>query len=277
MKKTKSSRIPITVFVLTLFFWCWFPFLWLLMTSLKTERASLNDPNLFQGPFSIDNYGLVLGQGFLYNLRNSLIVASATTLICIVLGVLISYALVRLRVPKAGMILSGILALSLFPPVSLVPPLYSVWRELGLLNTYPGLVIPYAAFNLPLVVFLLLTFFRSLPGEMEEAAHIDGASPWQTFTQVSLPLVAPGVAAGAIITFVASWNEYLLASTFAPRSLAAQTVPVAIASFTGTDPYDRPIGTITAACVLVSIPMILMALAFQKRIVAGLTSGSVKG
>lgn len=257
--------------------WCLFPFLWLVMTSLKTTTASLNDPNLFTGPLSLANYGAVWEKDFGYNLRNSAIVSAMTMIICLVVGVLLAYALARLGVKRKMSILTGILALSLFPPVSLVPPLYDMWRSVGLLNTYPGLYLPYAAFQVPLTVFMLLTFFSSIPPEIEEAALVDGATPWQTFRLVSLPLVAPGIFAAAIISFVHAWNEFLLASTFAPRSLAAQTVPVAIASFTGTDPYDRPIGTITAACVVVCIPMVLLALVFQRRIVSGLTAGGVKG
>lgn len=257
--------------------WCLFPFVWLIMTSLKSGARAMMSPSMFQGPFGLGNYREVLAQGFAYNLRNSLIVASMTTVICVAVGALAAYALIRLDLKRQGAILGGILAVSLFPPISLVPPLYTLWRSLGLLNTYPGLYIPYTAFTLPLTIFILTTFFASIPEEIEEAARVDGATPFQSFRKVALPLAAPGIFAAAIITFVSAWNEFLLASTFAPRSLAAQTVPVAIAAFTGTDPYERPIGSITAACVIVIIPMIVVALVFQRRIVAGLTQGGVKG
>lgn len=260
-----------------IFCWCLFPFAWLIDVSLKIGNNALNSPLLSQGPFGLDNYVSVFGQGFGYNLRNSAIVASVTTLVCVCIGSLAAYALARLRLRRKALILSGVLAVSLFPPVALVPPLYELLRALGLLNTYPGLFIPYTAFALPLVIFILTTFFSAIPAELEEAARVDGATPFQAFTRVILPLSAPGVFAAAILVFVSAWNEFLLASTFAPRSLAVQTVPVAIAAFTGSVPFQRPIGTITAACVIVTVPMILLVLLFQKRIVAGLTAGAVKG
>jgi len=258
--------------------WCLFPFLWLIMTSFKIGDRALNSPDLFQGPFGLANYEAVFNQDFHLNLRNSLVVAGATTIICIVVGSLTAYAIARLPLKRKILLLSGVLAVSLFPPVALVPPLYYLWRNLGLLNTYEGLYIPYTAFTLPLTIFILVTFFAAIPKDLEEAARVDGASPFKAFYRVILPLAAPGVFAAAIIIFVLSWNEFLLASTFAPRNPdIAQTVPVAIAAFTGAVEFQRPIGTITAACVVVTIPMIIVALAFQKRIVAGLTAGSVKG
>jgi len=259
--------------------WCWclLPFAWLIDVSLKTGNNALSSPLLTQGPFGLDNYASVFGQGFGYNLRNSMIVASVTTILCISIGSLAAYALARLRLRRKALILAGVLAVSLYPPVALVPPLYELWRSLGLLNTYAGLYIPYTAFTLPLVIFILTTFFASIPSEMEDAARVDGATPFQTFARVILPLSAPGVFAAAILVFVHAWNEFLLASTFAPRSLAVQTVPVAISVFTGSVPFQHPIGAITAACVIVTVPMILLVLLFQRRIVAGLTAGGVKG
>ncbi len=258
--------------------WCLFPFFWLIMTSLKIGDRALNSPDLFQGPFGLQNYEAVFGQNFHLNLRNSFVIAGTTTIICIVVGSLTAYAIARLPLKRKILLLSGVLAVSLFPPVALVPPLYELWRNLGLLNTWEGLYIPYTAFTLPLTIFILMTFYASIPKDLEEAARVDGATPFQAFLRVILPLAAPGVFAAAIIIFVLSWNEFLLANTFAPRSAEiAQTVPVAIAAFTGAVPFQRPIGTITAACVIVTIPMIIIALIFQKRIVAGLTAGSVKG
>jgi multiple sugar transport system permease protein len=258
--------------------WCLFPFFWLIMTSLKIGDRALNSPDLFQGPFGFQNYEAVFGQNFHLNLRNSFVVAGATTIICIVVGSLTAYAIARLPLKRKILLLSGVLAVSLFPPVALVPPLYELWRNLGLLNTWEGLYIPYTAFTLPLTIFILMTFYASIPKDLEEAARVDGATPFQAFWRVILPLASPGVFAAAIIIFVLAWNEFLLANTFAPRNPEiAQTVPVAIAAFTGAVPFQRPIGTITAACVIVTIPMIIIALIFQKRIVAGLTAGSVKG
>jgi multiple sugar transport system permease protein len=276
-RTSTRGAIGKTAMLLVIFLWCLFPFVWLLFTSLKQGSAALSDPNLFRGPFGLQNYTAVLQANFSYNLRNSAIVAGITTIVCIVIGSFAAYALARLPFKNKVLILSGVLAVSLFPPVALVPPLYEAWRVLGLLNTYPGLFIPYIAFTLPLTIFILTTFFASIPKEMEEAARVDGASPFQAFYRVVLPLAAPGVFAAAILVFVYAWNEYLLASVFAPRDLAVQTVPVRIVNFTGAVQFQRPIGTITAACVIVTIPMILLVLAFQRRIVAGLTAGGVKG
>lgn len=269
---------PKAALLAVILLWCLFPFLWLVMTSLKLGDRALNSPDLFQGPFGLDNYRNVFEQDFQLNLRNSLAIAAMTTLICIAVGSLTAYALARLPLRRRLLLLTGVLAVSLFPPVALVPPLYEVWRAIGLLNTWEGLYLPYTAFQLPLTIFILTTFYAAIPKELEEAARVDGATPFQAFYKVVLPLAAPGVFAAAIIVFVAAWNEFLLASTFAPRNPEiAQTVPVAIAAFTGQVEFQRPIGTITAACVVVVIPMVLVALAFQRRIVAGLTAGSVKG
>ncbi|QSB13722.1 carbohydrate ABC transporter permease [Natronosporangium hydrolyticum] len=258
--------------------WCLFPFVWLISTSLKQGDRALNSPNLFEGPFGLGNYRAVFEQSFHLNLRNSLMIAGVTTILCVIVGSLCAYAIARLPIKRKILLLSSVLAVSLFPPVALVPPLYELWRTLGLLNTWEGLYIPYTAFTLPLTIFILTTFFAAIPKDLAEAAKIDGATPFQAFYKIIFPLAAPGVFAAAIIIFVLSWNEFLLASTFAPRNPEiAQTVPVAIAGFTGAVEFQRPIGTITAACVVVTIPMIIVALIFQRRIVSGLTAGGVKG
>jgi multiple sugar transport system permease protein len=276
-RRSALQRWGKTALLAVIFIWCLFPFVWLINTSLKLGDLALNSPSMLQGPFGFDNYVAVFQQDFQYNLRNSAIVAGTTTILCVVIGSLAAYALARLPLKRKVLLLTGVLAVSLFPPVALVPPLYEAWRGLGLLNTYPGLYIPYTAFTLPLTIFILTTFFASIPVDLEEAARVDGATPLQAFWRVIMPLAAPGVFAAAIIIFVYAWNEFLLASTFAPRSLAAQTVPVAIAQFTGAVEFQRPIGTITAACVIVTVPMIILALIFQRRIIAGLTAGGVKG
>lgn len=276
-RRSTRQKIGKTAMLGIIFLWCLFPFVWLVSTSLKRGNNALNSPSLLQGPFGLENYATVFTQGFVFNLRNSAIVASVTTLLCILIGAFAAYALARLPLRRKVLLLSGVLAVSLFPPVALVPPLYELWRSIGLLNTYPGLYIPYIAFTLPLTIFILTTFFATIPADLEEAARVDGATPFQAFYKVILPLAAPGVFAGAILVFVYAWNEYLLASTFCPRDLACQTVPVGIASFTGAVQFQRPVGTITAASVVVTVPMILLVLAFQRRIVAGLTAGGVKG
>lgn len=274
----RNSSILRSALLVIIFLWCLFPFLWLIMTSLKLGDQALNHPSIFQGPFGFDNYAAVFKENFHLNLRNSFVIAGSTTILCVGIGSIASYAIARLPIKNTMLLLTGVLAVSLFPPVALVPPLYELWRRIGLLNTYEGLFIPYTAFTLPLTIFMLITFFSAIPRDLDEAAKIDGASAFQTFWRIILPLAAPGIFAASIIIFVTAWNEFLLASTFAPRNPEiAQTVPVAIANFSGTVQYQRPIGAITAACVIVTVPMIIMALAFQKKIVAGLTAGAVKG
>jgi multiple sugar transport system permease protein len=272
-----SRRIGRSLLLLVIFIWCLFPFVWLISTSLKQGNEALADPNMFQGPFGFNNYRVVFAENFLYNLRNTIVVATFTTVICIAIGSLAGYALARLPLKRKGLWLSGVLAASLFPPVALIPSLYEVWRSVGLLNTYPGLWIPYVSFTLPLTIFILVTFFSSIPPELAEAARVDGATAFQTFYRVVLPLAAPGVFAAAIIVFIFATNEFLIASTFAPRDLSVQTATTAVAFFTGATQFERPIGTITAACVVISVPMIILTLIFQRRIVAGLTAGGVKG
>src|SRR5690606_7681761 len=214
--------------------WCLLPCVWLIMTPLKIGDRALNSPDLFHGPFGLQNYNAVFQQNFHLNLRNSLAIAGMTTILCVIIGSLAAYAIARLRLKRKLLLLSAVLAVSLFPPVALVPPLYELWRNLGLLNTWQGLYIPYTSFTLPLTIFILTTFFASIPKDLEEAARVDGASPFKAFYKIILPLAAPGVFAAAIIIFVSAWNEFLLASTFAPRNPEiAQTVPVAIAAFTG--------------------------------------------
>lgn len=277
-KAPRQWNVGRTLLLGVILVWCLFPFFWLIMTSLKIGDRALNSPDLFHGPFGLNNYIAVLNQDFHLNLRNSFAVAGMTTVICVVIGSLVAYAIARLPLKRKMLWLSGVLAVSLFPPVALVPPLYEVWRVLGLLNTWEGLYLPYVAFNLPLTIFILTTFFATIPNELEESAKMDGATPFQAFYKIIFPLAAPGIFAAAIIIFVSAWNEFLLASTFAPRNPEiAQTVPVAIAAFTGAVEFQRPIGTITAASVIVTVPMIILALIFQRRIVAGLTAGAVKG
>jgi multiple sugar transport system permease protein len=276
-QRTRRQRAGKSALLGVILLWCLFPFVWMIVTSLKQGDAALNSADLFQGPFGLRNYTAVFAREFHLNLRNSAIVAGTTTLVCVTVGALAAYAIARLPFRGKVAMLLAILAVALFPPIALVPPLYELWRALGWLNTYHGLVIPYTAFTLPLTIFILTTFFSTIPKDLEEAARVDGASPFQAFSKVVLPLAAPGVFAAAIIIFVQAWNEFLLASTFAPRDKAVQTVPVAIASFTGAVPFQRPIGTILAACVIVTVPMIVLALVFQRRIIAGLTAGGVKG
>jgi multiple sugar transport system permease protein len=194
----------------------------------------------------------------------------------LIIGSFAAYALARLKVRGKFWILAVILSVSTFPGISIAAPLFKLWTNWGLYNTLIGLIIPYLTFALPLTIYILTSFFREIPKDLEEAALVDGATRFQAFYKVVIPLAAPGMATAAILTFIAAWNEFLFAITLT-SSTNARTVPAAIAFFTGSTQFEVPLGTISAASVVISIPLILMVLFFQKRIVAGLTAGAVKG
>ncbi|HEX5435893.1 MAG TPA: carbohydrate ABC transporter permease [Gemmatimonadaceae bacterium] len=246
------------------------------MVASFTPTATLfRQPSLWPTHFILDHYrALFTTRDFWLPIRNSIVVAGSTTIFCVVVGSLSAYALARLHFRGKGPILGFILAVSMFPQISIVSPLYLLLRALHLINTYPGLILPYLTFAMPLTVWLLVGYFRQLPRDLEEAALVDGASRWQSFTKVILPLSVPGLATTAILTFIYSWNEFLFALSFTVGP-SRQTVPVAIALFRGQ--YQVPWGEILAAAVVATVPVAVMVLAFQRRIVQGLTAGAVKG
>lgn len=252
-----------------------FPFYWAIVSSFTPEARLFQRPSLLPTILVLDHYrALFAERNFWVPMRNSLIVAGATTVICVTVGSLCAYALARLRFRGKGPLLTLILAVSVFPQISVVSPLYLLLRRLHLINTYPGLILPYLTFAMPLTVWLLVGFFRQLPAELEEAAMVDGASRLRALREVILPLALPGLAATAILTFVYSWNEFLFALSFT-LGPERQTVPVAIALFRGQ--YQVPWGQILAAAIVATAPVALLVLAFQRRIVQGLTAGAVKG
>jgi multiple sugar transport system permease protein len=187
-----------------------------------------------------------------------------------------AYALARLDFAGKALILSGALAIAMFPAISIVGPLFDMWRSLGLFDTWLGLIIPYLTFTLPLAIYTLSAFFREIPWELEQAARVDGATPFQAFRKVIVPLAAPGVFTSAILVFIFAWNDFIFANTLTSTE-NARTVPAALAFFTGGSQFEDPTGAISAAAVVVTIPIIIMVLIFQRRIVAGLTAGAVKG
>jgi multiple sugar transport system permease protein len=255
---------------------CLFPFYWLLNTSLKTGPDLSTSALLPPNP-TLDNYQSIFkDSNFTKALQNSAIVALVTTALALVVGSFCAYALARLKIKFKFLILAIILTITTFPQITIAAPIFKLWRDIGLYNTIPGLVIPYLTFALPLAIYILTSFFREIPRDLEEAALVDGATNFQAFYKVVVPLAAPGLATAGILTFIAAWNEFLLAITLT-SSPAARTVPAAIAFFTGSTQFEQPLGTISAASVTISIPLILMVLLFQKRIVAGLTAGAVKG
>ncbi len=252
------------------------PVFWLLMLSLKTP-ASATDGSFIPHHWTLDNYRDIFKQSvFTAALRNSIGIGLISTALAVLLASSAAYAIARLDFPGKQTILAVALMVTLFPQVSLVGPLYNLWRQIGLFNTWPGLIIPYLTFALPLAIYVLSTFFREIPWELEQAAQIDGATPWQAFTKVIAPLAVPGLATTFIIVFLICWNDFVFAISLTATN-AAMTVPAAIAQFPGVSQFTQPIGDIAAAAIVVTIPVMVLVLLFQRRIVSGLTAGAVKG
>jgi multiple sugar transport system permease protein len=256
------------------------PVLWLISLSLKPPDA-IADQRFIPSSVSFDNYRSLFEGGiddspFIKPLINSILIALITTVIAITLASFAAYAIARLEFPGKRVILAGALAIAMFPPISTVGPLFDMWRALGLYDTYPGLIIPYLTFSLPLAIYVLVAFFREIPWELEQAAQVDGATPFQAFTKVIVPLAAPGVFTAAILVFIFAWNDFVFAISLT-SSDASRTVPAALAFFTGESSFTQPTGSIAAAAVVVTVPIIVFVLFFQRRIVAGLTAGAVKG
>jgi multiple sugar transport system permease protein len=256
------------------------PVLWLISISLKPPNE-LADQHFIPSSVSFDNYkslfeGGISDSPFIKPLINSIGIALITTAISIVLASFAAYAIARLEFPGKRVILAGALAIAMFPPISTVGPLFDMWRTLHLYDTWLGLIIPYLTFSLPLAIYVLVAFFREIPWELEQAAQVDGATPFQAFTKVIVPLAAPGVFTAAILVFIFCWNDFLFAISLT-SSDASRTVPAALAFFTGESSFTAPTGSIAAAAVVVTVPIIVFVLIFQRRIVAGLTAGAVKG
>ena len=251
------------------------PLLWMLLASITPESRLFDAGGLWRGPLVLDHYrALFAERDFWTPVRNSLVVASATTLFAVTLGGACAYALARMRFRGRYPILAFVLAVSMFPQISLVAPLYMLLRQAGLINTYPGLVLPYLTFAMPLTIWLLVGYFRQLPADLEDAAAMDGAGRLRTLVEIVAPVAWPGIATTAILTFVYCWNEFLFALSFT-LGPERHTVPVAIALFRGQ--YQVPWGQILAAAAVATLPVLVLVLVFQRRITQGLTSGAVKG
>jgi multiple sugar transport system permease protein len=252
------------------------PVAWIVSLSLK-PGADLDDGRFFPAHVSLEHYRSVFSDAhFPAALRNSLGIAMLSTLAAIMLGSLAAYAIVRLRFPGRSVVLAAALSTAMFPPIAIIGPLFELWRLAGLYDTWLGLVLPYMAFTLPLAIWTLSAFFREIPWELERAARVDGATRLQAFRRVLVPLAAPGVFASAVLVFIFAWNDFLFALSLTSTD-RARTVPAAIAFFTGASQFELPAGAIAAASVIVTIPIVLLVLLFQGRIVAGLTAGAVKG
>ncbi|MFP5318998.1 MAG: carbohydrate ABC transporter permease [Acidimicrobiia bacterium] len=252
------------------------PVAWIASLSLKTGDT-LTDGRFLPRSISFENYRSIFDSGeFIRPLRNSIGIALLATFFAVLLATLAAYAIARLRFPGKKLILTGALAIAMFPPISIIGPLFNMWRSLNLYDTWPGLIIPYMTFTLPLAIWTLSAFFREIPWELEQAAQVDGATPFQAFRRVIVPLAAPGVFTAAILVFFFAWNDFLFSISLTSTD-ASRTVPAALAFFSGNSQFEQPTGSIAAAAVIVTIPIVILVLIFQRRIVAGLTAGAVKG
>ncbi|MEU2655781.1 carbohydrate ABC transporter permease [Streptomyces sp. NPDC007325] len=256
--------------------YCLAPFYWMVVSSLR-RTSDIFDTSLLPAPVSFENYRAVFdpAQGFARALLNSLVVAGVTTALALLLATFTAYAMARLDFRFKRVILTLIIATSMFPVVSIVVPLLKLFTDIGWINTYQAMIVPSMSFALPLAVWNLTTFFRQMPDELEQAAMVDGCTRGQAFRKVIIPIAAPGIFTTAIITFIAAWNEFLIALSMTNRP-SIQTATVAISKFSGATKYETPFGSQMAAGVLVTIPLVIIVLLFQRRIVDGLTAGAAK-
>ena len=278
MATTRKTSRGWTIAGLFILVWAAFPLVWMVSLSFKdpdTFRGSA--PGFWPDEWVWQNYDSVFSDSlFTSALRNSFGISIIATLISVVIAMFAAYAIARLEFPLKKLLLSMALAIAMFPQAALVGPLFDMWRRLGIYDTWIGLIIPYLTFALPLSIWTMSAFFRQIPWEMEQAAQVDGATQWQAFRKVIVPLAAPGVFTTAILTFFFCWNEFLLAASLTSTN-RARTVPAALTFFTGSSQFQSPITAIMAASVVVTIPVVIIVLLFQRRIVAGLTAGAVKG
>jgi multiple sugar transport system permease protein len=276
MESTGREKVLWSIAILMVLLYALIPVMWIASLSFKPP-ADIGDGKFIPETFTWDNYDQIFSTNlFNASLVNSIGIATISTLISIVLASMAAYALSRLDFSGKALILSGALAIAMFPAISIIGPLFDMWRSLGLFDTWLGLIIPYLTFTLPLAIYTLSAFFREIPWELEQAARVDGATPFQAFRKVIVPLAAPGVFTSAILVFIFAWNDFIFANTLTSTE-NARTVPAALAFFTGGSQFEDPTGAISAAAVVVTIPIIIMVLIFQRRIVAGLTAGAVKG
>ena len=252
------------------------PVLWIVSLSFK-QGDDINNQKFLPTHWTLDNYRTVFDTSlFTSALRNSIGISLIATTISVALATVAAYAIARLNFRGKKLVLSTALAIAMFPTVALVGPLFDMWRSLGIYDTWIGLIIPYMSFTLPLSIWVLAAFFREIPWEMEQAAQVDGATSWQAFRKVIVPLAAPGVFTAAILTFFFAWNDFVFGISLTATD-RARPVPAALAFFTGASFFQQPTAAISAAAVIVTIPVIALVLIFQRKIVAGLTSGAVKG
>jgi multiple sugar transport system permease protein len=257
--------------------WCLLPFYWMMVVAFRDVSHTF-DTTPWPTFFTFENFSQALnpsgGNNLLRSIGNSLVISGVTTVVAVLLGVTVSYALARLNFAGKSFVTGIILAASMFPGIALVTPLFQLFTNISWLGTYQALIIPNISFALPLTIYTLTSFLHDLPWELEEAARVDGATRGQAFMRVILPLAAPAVFTTAILAFIATWNEYLLASQLSRPNV--EPVTVAIARFAGPNPYIQPYAAIMAAGTIVTVPLVILVLVLQRRIVAGLTAGGVK-
>lgn len=276
MVATFAKRTAFYALVAAIIIIAVFPFYYAILTSFKTGTA-LFRVDYWPTSFSLANYtNVVSGGSFLRNLGNSLMVAGLVVAVSLLLAVTASYALARVSFRGRGLLLLTILSVSMFPHIAVLAGLFELIRFIGIFNTPFALIFSYMIFTLPFTVWVLTTFMRDLPIEIEEAAIVDGATPWVIITRVFMPLMWPALVTTGLLAFIAAWNEFLFALTFT-SSDAQRTVPVAIALLSGGSQFEIPWGSIMAASVIVTIPLVILVLIFQRRIISGLTAGGVKG
>lgn len=274
---TRLNRVVIRWILLAIVaVYCLAPFYWMVISSFRTTN-DIFDTSLLPTTWSLESYAKVFDSSndFGRSLLNSLIVAGTTTVLALVVGVFAAYAIARLKFRFKSGILAIIIATSMFPGIAVVVPLLRLFTDIGWINTYPAMIVPSLSFAIPLAVWILTTFMKQLPYDLEESAMIDGCTKWQAFTRILLPLAAPGVFTTAILTFIQSWNEFIIALSMV-NDPAIQTATVAISKFTGASDFQAPFGSQMAAGVIVTIPLMIIVLLFQRRIVEGLTSGATK-
>ncbi|HLR58052.1 MAG TPA: carbohydrate ABC transporter permease [Beutenbergiaceae bacterium] len=274
--KQKLAWAAITLVVLL---WSLFPVYSILMTSFKTQDG-LFSGTLLPPEWTWENYETILAgdaqEIFLPALRNSIGISIISTVVAVLLSMFCAYAIARLDFKGKKLILTTALSVSVFPVISIVTPLFNVWRMIGLYDTWAGLIIPYLSLTLPISIWTLTAFFRQIPWELEQAAQVDGATPFQAFRKAIVPLAAPGVFTTAIIAFFIAWNDFVYGISLTSTT-AARPVPAALSFFTGASQFEEPTGAISAAAIVVTIPIVIVVLIFQRRIVSGLTQGAVKG
>ncbi|MET0821606.1 MAG: carbohydrate ABC transporter permease [Aeromicrobium sp.] len=281
MKTDLKSKIGTGVGIAVILAWCLLPVAWIISLSFKSQAAVTNgSPGFFPssgGGAGWSNYSDVLHDPqFRRAIVNSIGISLIATVLSVILATLTAYAIARLEFKGKKFVLTTALVIAMFPVVSLVGPLFDMWRTLGIYDTWLGLIIPYMSFTLPLAIWTLSAFFREIPWEMEQAAQVDGATSWQAFRKVIVPLAAPGVFTAAILTFFFAWNDFVFGISLTSTE-RARPIPAALSFFVGADPFNRPASLLAAGAVVATIPIVILVLFFQRKIVAGLTAGAVKG